>query len=903
MASAEWTEATTLGEYQAAINQRVSDLLGSYTSTIAALPVRKRASKEFNDAVWGTVTLSAVEVMVLDSPLLQRLRRIRQLGVAHYVYPGTNHTRIEHSIGVCHQVSRVVESALDHAREMGYSNEIDVLADMLPTLRLAGLCHDVGHGLFSHVSENALALNARLRSLRNDFAQAYDLSKSPQLSEMAAYFMIASPAFASLLGAVLTANKLPPDPQLPAQIANIIAGRSVSDRMPLLHELISGPFDADKMDYMKRDALMCGIPVVTDIERLVQKTRAVAKNVHDLPATLKQGVKVTNEPYILLGVARSGSRAIDELALGRTLMFDKVYRHHKVRAVEAMVASIVECAGPALSVSPELLPLDINDEDFLSLTAQAFEDRAKRNGCAGWDVAAAADLVRRLRERDLFIRAIAFSQRSPFDALADSDERRLHHSRFISAVSKLEGHTLFLDRLAAEVENIAAVIGRSADVDALTGGRARPYLWVDPPRSDSAGQVAPEGYAHLISDDREVIEVSRANADLRGWTDAYTNTRDIGFVFAPRSIADITYVAAELVMRRDYHVWVPDQMKHFAKTDSDAVHSIKIALDKHDYYTGTLRALGPDPDVMLMANFKDRIAAILTKFQGYQGPAIRDESERAVGDPSPFDQAAVVEWIKQFPRHLVPLALKTVESVRMISRSDAKSAVETYMTDHSMSRAVVAPLGDPKDGASLIAYFAGDAFDPSRVRVESVKESVAAEEPLIIIDDFIGLGNSSISILDTLMGEPPTTDLNETRVNVLNKAAQQAFRKREIHFLFLYGFDEGRANLQKRIKQLRLRNATVAVVHGGDEIPTVATALEGEPLLQEFIDENYRVGAQLMASAEPEKADSRRFGYGNKGVLLISSFNTPTVTMTSLWRRSMVDGNLWSALFPRRAKR
>lgn len=70
----------------------------------------------------------------------------------------------------------------------------------------------------------------------------------------------------------------------------------------------------------------------------------------------------------------------------------------------------------------------------------------------------------------------------------------------------------------------------------------------------------------------------------------------------------------------------------------------------------------------------------------------------------------------------------------------------------------------------------------------------------------------------------------------------------------------------------------------------------------QFIQENMRIGEQLMADKAVEKREGGRLGYGNQGVLLISSFNIPTVTMTSMWKRGTVDGQQRSALFPRRPK-
>src|SRR5438128_1782454 len=111
--------------------------------------------------------------------------------------------------------------------------------------------------------------------------------------------MVGSPTFAELLakarglcdGHNLKANA-------PESIQNAIIGKPIADGIPLLHELISGPFDADKLDYMTRDAVMSGVPVVTDMARLVQKVRAVQIPEASLPERVAQNVKQGLPSYL-----------------------------------------------------------------------------------------------------------------------------------------------------------------------------------------------------------------------------------------------------------------------------------------------------------------------------------------------------------------------------------------------------------------------------------------------------------------------------------------------------------------------------------------------------------------------------------------------------------------------------
>ncbi|MFA5416282.1 MAG: HD domain-containing protein [Methanoregula sp.] len=100
-------------------------------------------SKWIRDPLYGFVGLTETEVKLLDTPPLQRLRRIKQLANAHLVYPSAMHTRFEHSLGVMHIAGRMAE-------QLQFSDD-DVRA-----VRYAGLLHDIGHGPFSHVFEAAL---------------------------------------------------------------------------------------------------------------------------------------------------------------------------------------------------------------------------------------------------------------------------------------------------------------------------------------------------------------------------------------------------------------------------------------------------------------------------------------------------------------------------------------------------------------------------------------------------------------------------------------------------------------------------------------------------------------------------------------------------------------------------
>lgn len=175
--------------------------------------------KIIRDSVHGNIYLDQFEIRLADTPQIQRLRRIKQLGFTNLVYPGANHSRFEHSMGTMHTASKIADSVglKEYEKKM---------------LRICALLHDAGHGPFSHVSEGAL-----------DTTHEYLTTK---VIEETGIHDILSEEF---------------DPQ---EIIDIINGKG------RFGQIMSGDLDADRMDYLVRDSYYTGVAYGTiDIERLI----------------------------------------------------------------------------------------------------------------------------------------------------------------------------------------------------------------------------------------------------------------------------------------------------------------------------------------------------------------------------------------------------------------------------------------------------------------------------------------------------------------------------------------------------------------------------------------------------------------------------------------------------------
>jgi hypothetical protein len=276
------------------------------------------------DPLWGTIELGGAARGVVDSAAFQRLRYIRQLGLAHLVYPGAHHTRFDHALGVHHLIRRAISSLADRGQLEGIAPEERALVPM------AGLLHDVGHYPFSHALEELEEpmIPGHHESLTGRFLRDPDVKRS--LESIA--------------------------PDGPARVESLIRGVSDSP----LQGLVSGSLDLDKVEYLKRDARFCGVPYgEVDVDRLLNGLMVLAPPGGGPPE---------------VGVHEKGVAALESLLFSKYQMFRNVYWHHAVRAATVLYKRIVfDALGAGLIEADELVGK--TDEALLFLLAERAEDR------------------------------------------------------------------------------------------------------------------------------------------------------------------------------------------------------------------------------------------------------------------------------------------------------------------------------------------------------------------------------------------------------------------------------------------------------------------------------------------------------------------------------------------------
>ncbi len=257
--------------------------------------------KIINDPVFGFVTLSTDKVYdVLQHPYVQRLGRIRQLGLSYYVYPGAQHSRFSHSVGAMHLMQEGMSMLLQKG--------VDITNEENEAAQIAILLHDVGHGPFSHVLEHTLVHGITHEEISLLMMKQIDRD--------------------------LATN----DESHPLGVAIDIFRNEYPKHF--FHQLLSSQLDVDRMDYLCRDSFFCG----------VQEGRVASER-------LLKMLHVVNDHLV---VEQKGIYSVEKFLVARRLMYWQVYLHKTSVAAEQLLIKILRRAkelaqgGKELFCSPAL---------------------------------------------------------------------------------------------------------------------------------------------------------------------------------------------------------------------------------------------------------------------------------------------------------------------------------------------------------------------------------------------------------------------------------------------------------------------------------------------------------------------------------------------------------------------
>lgn len=263
-------------------------------------------AKSVRDPIYGFIGLTQKEIEIINTPVFQRLRRIKQLGNTHLVYPGASHTRFEHTLGVLHIAYRM-------------AHNLNLDDEDIKNIRYAALLHDIGHGPLSHIFEDVLKIfngkkvsheDVTLKILKED----------------------------SVLDKVLGSKK--------DEIISVLDGKGKPSSVN--REIISSNLDADRLDYLLRDSYHIG----------------VAYGVYDLERILHTIIRVDERDESYIAIKEKGKDAVEGIRLARYLMHAQVYSHHIRNISDNMFVRALELSLRDGVIEKDYL--NINNKEFLA---------------------------------------------------------------------------------------------------------------------------------------------------------------------------------------------------------------------------------------------------------------------------------------------------------------------------------------------------------------------------------------------------------------------------------------------------------------------------------------------------------------------------------------------------------
>lgn len=525
-----------------------------------------KGAKVVHDSLWGTNLFTWRELALIDSPIIQRLRDIHQVGLGYQVYPSARHTRFEHCLGVVTTATRVFDALLQK-NEGDFQTILTVLYDGIPTreavaklrqeLRLAALLHDSGHSLFSHTSE---LVYSKLGLLREAVREIRSFTgKHNGAGEVISFCIASTPSVGRLLerakANLITETRDARSDEYTGEIdlesvALLIVGRARHPYLQFLADIVSSGFDADKLDYLLRDARAAGLPLSYDIDRYLYAVQLEKDRLPDDEGELERLYRAVSEkpvtreprgtqaryPYYdcyRLRLPRTAINAIEQIIICKMMLYGYLYHHPKVRAAEGLLLRLL---------SELVMRWQAEGMDDMGILCKFldFTDSALWTGeisdCPVPHVREYGYRIRyRLLPREVYRFGGGTTTHAEGALLKDFLTDLQDPGQGGAVVSKLEM------AIGEELVRLRPDLGKE-----WNGALAKAGVWLDvpsPPRFEDVGV--------LLGGDRGLGGVPIAQVfPITQWTDAYNAFRYYVRIFSFSEYMEPTRTAARLAMQR-----------------------------------------------------------------------------------------------------------------------------------------------------------------------------------------------------------------------------------------------------------------------------------------------------------------------------------------------------------------
>lgn len=859
------------------------------------------SDKDIFDFVWGTVNFSSAEICVLDSPLLQRLRRIRQLGLASMVYCNADSSRFSHTIGVTEVASRMAHSIKNKI------NPVDNSFDPIEIVRLAAIFHDTGHMFYSHVSELFFTYNQHfprykeLTTLKTYFCEK--TSSNVALHEIISVMIVYSPETLRLFKNIsphLSNTRLRSDSDyytLAEYISCLIIGSPVDKFILPYSTIINSSIDADKLDYLSRDSACTKVPIAVDIARIIQKLDIVhIKEV--VPSSIWNDISLETEPYQIMAIKSSAKKVFWQLSNARNSLFESVYHHHKVLTAENMFR---EALGNLYNHKE-----NINFCDLMLLTDEIFNEYWKFTPLKTEDISEERitvidDTLKRIRERALYKRVAVFS----FSSLDGKHFDILQFFRNVIQNPTSQQCQEFKIDLTKEYWHINSILQNGSFIS----DHAPVFMFISA-KYDALSSMpfeSGDGYCTWSSAlmKNETMEAGKKSRQEQFYLVSDCTDRDIVYLALEKILAkrNITFKAKDSIICLKIKWDELDQKR-------------KILLEKN-YYKDTLYIINDNLFSRLLN--KSKIDTILKKYQSFTGV-----------DSCKITKENILAFLRQFLwleleyEELVSLfdgLLELLKNAYYIERETFVEQMESLLnklSSSSYSKKHIVNLGNFFDSSKHLMYYFNDLSAKNGLIIEDSLETSLSKleesECLYFFDDGAYSGKQVISIFQELMGVPvEKRTTNEHHADELNDENKAKLKKAHIVLSYLCFNSSSKEYIISELNNLGLEFVDIIYVEDLNQSALDKTSFKS-PSQKELVTESLRsIGFEIMKSRtiiegkykerwNEERVSKAALGYNDAQQMVFFSTNVPTYTITAFWQNGTYKGNKWKGLFQRTVK-
>jgi HD superfamily phosphohydrolase len=858
-------------------------------------------TKNFYDSVWGTIEVNEGEILLIDSPLLQRLRLIKHLGLADLLYSSANHSRFSHTLGALHTADGMARQIEKELQKKG----MHVDETSLQIVRLAALFHDCGHMVCSHASErffqsNHYSEHKKIERIRKHFFGKLNIK--PSLTEILSILMVQSKAVREFLSVIedgfepLDYNNGKQDVVI-EKICCLIIGYPFSKRMFPYSQIICGQIDADKLDYLKRDSHATGVPVAVDMSRIFQKLRVVQSNeAYSMIASTEEAT----ETVYKMAIAPAAINTIDQLVISRYMMYENIYYHPKTLIAEESLRYALEKLDQSTRGLLDNFNFILRLTDDIVVNGY-FKDVVLNNDSYNVQITDeqlfndACGILSSLNKRELFKRCIAFTS----DNLTDVGylEENFYSKIFLDQI--FDDQKLFIERVVNETKEIKKTLK-----SVYCFNDATDILLLIAPDVSEISLNSNIAIAGKINKDRDMVFESD------NWVKSRSMRKPQNYLISYSEDRYPVFIATEKVLLEHYGFLISDSVMYETEVE-EKINEMKITLDKQCYYCN---AFALAPNAYITRN-EDRIRSLIKKWSGYE------RFDPDTGTRKVLNETNLKMFLKQFRRFksqsddfgdFINGCLDMLEQVRIVSKNDIKQTLDSAISkiiekEHCTETDILlCNVGNLQDGSAQMVYQVNE-LNISRKqawRVTSLNDLTCRLAPVVMfIEDAFFSANQILSIFETYMGTSECERRTKERhASELNDALKQQLKDSKLYFSFIFCNTEKEIFFKNEMRNLGLKNVEILSYQKFPD-PYFKDNDDMKTIVRRYFEEAGKIimptkalfNGEFKENWNEERMEESILGYNNAQQLIVFSWNTPTYTLTPLWLRSKE----WHPLFPR----